>query len=64
MSKPRIHAAYCRCAQCAPRHPAATDISPALTAGLLTFAIAAGMALLAWAGSCLTEQLSTWSSSL
>lgn len=45
MTDPRIHPAYCRCPQCAPRHPAAHEIAPSLRA-----AIIAVLALGCWAG--------------
>lgn len=61
MSKARIHPAYCRCPQCAPRHPRVTQIAPSLKAALLalagTFAFAAAVIVLRWAMGA----LSVWS---
>jgi hypothetical protein len=62
MPKPHIHAAYCRCAGCAPRHPSAADISPVLRIVFLAAAIGAGLALLGWAGAEVAAALSSWSS--
>ncbi|GAB7553150.1 hypothetical protein NRB_26560 [Novosphingobium sp. 11B] len=61
MSNDRIHAAYCRCHQCAPRHPSAADISPVLRIVFLAAAIGVGLAFGAWAGAVLANSLSSWS---
>lgn len=61
MSKHRIHAAYCRCPQCAPRHPSADEISPVLRIVFLAAAIGAGLAITAWAGAAFVDSLSSWS---
>lgn len=61
MSNDRIHAAYCRCHQCAPRHPSADEISPVLRIVFLAAAIGVGLAIVAWAGAVLANSLSSWS---
>ncbi|WP_146037160.1 hypothetical protein [Novosphingobium guangzhouense] len=61
MSRDRIHAIYCRCPQCAPRHPSAADISPVLRIALLTTAIGIGLAAVAWLGAAVIASLSSWS---
>lgn len=61
MSKHNIHAAHCRCPQCAPRHPSAAEISPGLRIVVFGVSICAGLAVVGWLSAVVADSLSSWS---